>query len=304
MRFLVRRLAQSVAVLLILTVIAFGIVRLSGDPVLLLIPLDSTSAEIDAARVRLGFDQPLPVQYLRFLERAAQGDFGVSLRYRQSALGLVVERLPATLELAGGALLVSILVSFPLGIISATRRGSVYDYLSAVLALVGQIIPVFFLGLLAILLFAVQLHWLPTSGRGGLEKLILPATTLGIVMSARLTRLVRAGMIDVLAQDYVTTARGKGLRPRDVVLRHALRNALLPLVTVIGLEIAQLLGGAVVIETVYAWPGLGLLAVTAMLNRDYPIVLADVVFVGSLFILLNLIVDLAYRVIDPRIRYA
>lgn len=298
-----RRFWQGVLVLLLVTTFSFVIIRLSGDPVRLLIAPNATDVEVAAARRRLGFDQPLPVQYLRFLGRAVRGDFGNSLRYSQPGLPLVLERLPATLELAAFALAVALVVSLPLGVLAATRRGSVYDQISMVIALAGQSLPVFMVGIVAILLFAVRLRWLPTAGRGGMEHLILPGATLGLYSTGRLARLVRAGMLDVLAQDYVRTARSKGLGERTVLLRHGLRNTLLSVVTVLGIEVGSLMGGAVVVETVFAWPGLGLLAVQALSSRDYPVVLADVVVVGALIVTINVVVDILYGVLDPRIRY-
>lgn len=301
-RLIRTRLWQSAIVLLFVITISFGITRLSGDPVLLLVSPDATNTEIAAARHRLGFDQPLAVQYAKYLSRAVQGDFGDSLRYNQPALGLVLERLPATLELALVSLGISLSVALVLGVLAATRRGSLVDQLSMLVALVGQAVPVFLLGILAILLFAVRLRWLPTSGRGGLDNLVLPSVTLGLYSTARLTRLVRAGMLDILCQDYIRTARSKGLSERVVVIRHALRNTLMSVITVAGIELGSLLGGAVVVETVFAWPGMGLLAIQAINSRDYPIVMAEVAVVGALIIMVNLLVDLLYGVFDPRIR--
>lgn len=296
------RIWQSAIVLFFVVTISFAITRLSGDPVLLLVSPDASNAEIAAARQRLGFDQPLVVQYVKYLGQAVQGDFGESLRYSQPALPLVIERLPATLELALFALGVSMVISLTLGVLAAARRGSIVDQASMVIALAGQALPVFLLGILAILVFSVQLRWLPTSGRGGIEHLVLPGVTLGLYSTARLTRLVRAGMIETLGQDYIRTARSKGLSERIIVIRHALRNTLLSVITVVGIEFGSLLGGAVVVETIFAWPGMGLLAVQAINSRDFPIVLAEVAVIGSLIILINLVVDLLYGVLDPRIR--
>lgn len=301
-RLIKTRLWQSVIVLFFVVTISFGITRLSGDPVLLLVSPDATTEEIASARQRLGFDRPLVIQYAKYLSRAVQGDFGDSLRYNQPALGLVLERLPATLELALVSLGISVAVALVLGILAATRRGSLVDQLSMLVALAGQAAPVFLLGILAILVFSVRLRWFPTSGRGGIDNLVLPSFTLGLYSTARLTRLVRAGMIDTLSQDYIRTARGKGLSERVVVIQHAFRNTLLSVITVAGIELGSLLGGAVVVETVFAWPGMGLLAVQAINSRDYPIVMAEVAVVGALIILINLLVDLLYGVFDPRIR--
>lgn len=300
-RLVKTRIWQSAIVLFFVVTFSFAITRLSGDPVLLLVSPDASNEEIAAARQRLGFDQPLAVQYVKYLGRAIQGDFGESLRYSQPALPLVIERLPATMELALFALGVSLTISLTLGVLAAARRGSIVDQLSMAIALAGQALPVFLLGILAILVFSVQLRWLPTSGRGSIQHLILPGFTLGLYSTARLTRLVRAGMIETLGQDYIRTARSKGLSERIVVIRHALRNTLLPVITVVGIEFGSLLGGAVVVETVFAWPGMGLLAVQAINSRDFPIVLAEVAVIGSLIILINLVVDLLYGVLDPRI---
>ena len=231
------------------------------------------------------------------------GDLGRSLRYRQPALPLVLERLPATAELALAALFVSLLVAIPAGVISAVRRDTAYDNLTMLGALFGQSMPVFWLGIMLILIFSVRLELLPTSGRGGLDHLILPAVTLGLYSTARVTRLVRAGMLDVIGQDYIRTAQAKGLPDRRVIVKHALRNTLIPVVTIIGLELGTLLGGAVITETIFAWPGIGRLAVTAIFQRDYPLVQATVLVTALVFVLSNLLVDLLYGWLDPRIRY-
>lgn len=293
---------QSVIVLFFVVTIAFGIMRLSGDPALLLVSPDATTEEIAAARQRMGFDRPLVVQYAKYLQRAVLGDFGDSLRYNQPALRLVLERMPATLELAFVSLGISLSIALVLGVLAATRRGSLIDHLSMLIALAGQAVPAFLLGILAILVFSVRLRWFPTSGRGGLENLVLPSLTLGLYSAARLTRLVRAGMIETLNQDYIRTARSKGLGERVVVIQHAFRNTMLSVITMVGIELGSLLGGAVVIETVFAWPGIGLLAVQAINSRDFPIVMAEVAVVGAMIVLINLLVDLLYGVFDPRIR--
>jgi peptide/nickel transport system permease protein len=243
------------------------------------------------------------VQYATFLRQAVAGDFGRSLRYNQPALPLVLERLPATLQLTAAALIVSLLIAIPAGIAAALCRKTVFDSLTMLAALFGQSMPVFWLGIMLILLFSVRFHVFPTSGSGGFEHLVLPALTLGLYSTARVTRLMRAGMLDVIGQDYVRTAWAKGLPGRTVVLKHALRNTLIPVVTIVGLELGTLLGGAVITETIFAWPGIGRLAVTAIFQRDYPLVQAVVLVTALVFVACNLVVDLAYAWLDPRIRF-
>jgi peptide/nickel transport system permease protein len=302
-RFVLRRLGQVVLVVVGVSLVVFLVIRLTGDPAYLLLPPDASEA--DRARfVRdLGLDQPLYVQYAVFVRRALVGDLGRSLRYRQPALPLVLERLPATVELALAALFVSLVVAIPAGVVAGVRRDTPYDNLTMLGALFGQSMPVFWLGIMLILLFSVRLEWFPTSGRGGLQHLVLPALTLGLYSTARVTRLVRAGMLDVIGQDYIRTAWAKGLPERRVIFKHALRNTLIPVVTIIGLELGSLLGGAVITETIFAWPGVGRLAVTAIFQRDYPVVQAAVLVTALVFVFSNLLVDMVYGWLDPRIRY-
>ena len=302
-RFLLRRLGQAVLVVVGVSLVVFFVIRLSGDPIYLLLP--PTATEADRARLagELRLDRPLWVQYAVFAKRGLTGDLGRSLRYGQAALPLVLERLPATLELALAALIVSLVVSIPAGIVAAVRRHTAYDNLTMLGALFGQSMPVFWLGIMLILVFSVRLELFPTSGRGGLEHLVLPALTLGLYSTARVTRLVRAGMLDVMGQEYIRTAWAKGLPGRRVIGKHALRNTLVPVVTIVGLELGSLLGGAVITETIFAWPGVGRLAVTAIFQRDYPVVQAAVLVTALVFVACNLLVDLAYGWLDPRIRY-
>jgi peptide/nickel transport system permease protein len=281
----------------------FFVIRLGGDPTFLLLAADATESDRARFAHEQGFDRPIHVQYAAFVQRALQGDLGHSLRYRQPALPLVLERLPATMELAFAALVVSLIVAIPAGVISAVRRDTAYDNLTMLGALFGQSMPVFWLGIMLILVFSVWLELLPTSGRGGFAHLVLPALTLGLYSTARVTRLVRAGMLDVIGQDYIRTAWAKGLPGRRVIFKHALRNTLIPVITIIGLELGTLLGGAVITETVFAWPGMGRLAVTAIFQRDYPLVQATVLVTALVFVLSNLLVDLLYGWLDPRIRY-
>jgi ABC-type dipeptide/oligopeptide/nickel transport system permease component len=242
------------------------------------------------------------VQYGRFLAGAVRGDFGQSLRHQQPSMGLVLERLPATMELAAAGMGIALLVAIPFGIASARRRGSIVDYLGMGSSLLGLSMPNFWVGIVGILIFSVYLRWLPTGGRGSWEQLVLPAIALGSYLMALIARLTRSGMLEVLSQDYVRTARAKGLAERVVVWRHALSNTLIPLVTVVGLQIGELLSGTVVIETVFAWPGVGRLVVQAVFQRDYPLVQAAVFVLAMIFVIMNLLVDVAYRVLDPRIR--
>jgi ABC-type dipeptide/oligopeptide/nickel transport system permease component len=250
----------------------------------------------------MGFNDPFLVQYGRFLAGAVRGNFGDSVRHGEPAFDLVVERMPATFELAGAGLLVALCVAIPAGIVSAVRRNSTLDYVSTILALLGQSMPTFWLGIMLILVFSVQFHLLPSSGRGTLSHLILPALTLGLFTTARITRLTRSGMLEVLNQDYIRTARAKGVSARPIVWKHALKNAAIPIVTIIGIELGTLLGGSVITETIFAWPGVGRLSVQAIYNRDYPVVQAAVFLLASTFVLVNLIVDVVYTYLDPRIR--
>ncbi|MCL4514260.1 MAG: ABC transporter permease [Firmicutes bacterium] len=302
-RYLVKRLGHAVFVVLGVSTVVFFILRLSGDPVLLMLPVDATQADVIRLRHALGFDRPLYVQYVRFMASIFQGDAGESIRYGQPALRLVLERLPATLQLASAALIFALGVAFPIGILSATRRGSLIDNIGSVVALLGQATPVFWLGIMFILEFSVRLKWLPASGYGTIGHLVLPSITLGLYLAAVTTRMLRSSMLEVLGQDYVRTAKAKGLSNSAVVVKHTLKNALLPVITVIGLQFAALLGGSVVTETVFAWPGVGRLVIQAIYNRDYPLVQASVLVISAVFVIANLVVDLIYGYIDPRIRY-
>ena len=300
--FLVRRLLQSLVVLLGVSFVVFAILYLTGDPVLVLLPPDASPEDVRRFREIMGFNDPFFVQYGRFLKGALQGDFGVSVRHGEPAFGLVLERMPATFELAGSALLLALGLAIPAGIVSAVRRNSVLDYVSTVVALFGQSLPTFWLGIMLILVFSVQFNLLPSSGRGTLEHLVLPAVTLGLFTTARITRLTRSGMLEVLNQDYIRTARAKGVSDPPVVWKHALKNAAIPIVTIVGIELGTLLGGSVITETIFAWPGVGRLSVQAIANRDYPVVQAAVFLLATTFVVVNLIVDLIYTYLDPRIR--
>jgi peptide/nickel transport system permease protein len=300
--FVLARLAQSALVVLLSLTAVFGMVRLGGDPVLLFLPMDIQSKDVDEFRERLGFNDPLVVQYGRFMGGALRGDFGESLRYRQDALGLVLARLPATLLLAGSAIALTVLVAVPLGVLTAVRRDSPVDHLGTVVTVLGQATPGFWLGLMLIYVFAVQLRWLPTGGSGTLAHLVMPSVVLAAFFAARVARLTRSATLDVLNEEFIKTARAKGLGEGRVIGKHTLRNAAIPIVTLAGLEAGQLLGGAVIAETIFAWPGLGRLTVQALLNRDFPVVMAAVSFTSIVYTLMNLLVDLAYGWLDPRIR--
>lgn len=302
--FLVRRVIRAVVVLWVVSVVVFALLRLApGDPVTLLMGETASPGQIAAAKHELGFDRPIPVQYGIFIGHALRGDLGQSVLYRQPALEVVAQGLPYTLLLSGFAFLLSLAVAIPIGVMAAVRRETIWDYLGVGLALVGQATPPYWLGIVLILAFSVTLHLLPTSGSFGPQYIVLPALTLAMVLMPIVTRLVRSGMLEVLREDYVRTARAKGLSMRSAVMGHAFRNMLIPLVTVLGLQLSALLGGAVIIEQVFAWPGVGRLAVNAIFSRDYPVVQAVVLLVSVAFVTVNLVVDLLYAWLDPRIRY-
>ena len=299
--YVLRRLVQSALVLLGVSVIVFGLLHLTGDPTRLLLPLEAREEDVRQLRALLGLDDPLWVQYVRFLSRAVRGDFGVSFKHQVPALTLIRQTLPATLELTGAGLALALVVAVPAGIVAALRRNSFIDAVCSIGVLLGQAMPVYWLGLLLILVFAVRLGWLPAAGRDGPASLVLPAVALGAFSMARIARMARSGMLEVLAQDYVRTARAAGVRAFVVTYKYALKNAAIPLVTIVGLEFGVLLGGAVITETIFAWPGVGRLAVDAIFSRDYPLVQAIVAMLATLFVLINLVMDLVYTYLDPRI---
>jgi peptide/nickel transport system permease protein len=300
--YVAARLATAALVILGVSLVSFLLTFLTGDPAEIMLPPGATAAQIEKFRAEWGFADPLPVQYWRFLTRAVHGDFGISLRHGQSSLPLIVARLPATLQLTVTAMLLAIVLAVPLGVLAATHRGGPIDLAAMSVALVGQSVPNFWLAIMMILLFAVSWGLLPTSGRGGVAHVVMPAAAIAINLMALLTRMVRSTMIEMLSEDYVRTARAKGLRELFVTSRHALPNALIPLVTVVGLQFGYILGGAVVIETIFTWPGVGLFTIQAILNRDYPVVQAAVFILATAVVLINLAVDLLYVWLDPRIR--
>jgi peptide/nickel transport system permease protein len=313
-RYLFRRFWQSLFVLFGISLIVFILLHLSGDPAVLMMPPDATKEDIDNFRKLMGFNDPLFVtwppwriitdtQYGRFVGGVVRGDFGNSFRHQQPALGLVLERMPATIRLTLAAMGIAVCVAIPVGILSAVRRNTALDHLGMLMALLGQSMPVYWLGIMFILLFAVRLNLLPAFGAGSWKHLVLPAITLGAFSMARIARLTRSGMLEVLGQEYIRTARAKGVRDLAVILKHALKNAAIPVITVIGLDLGTLLGGAVITETIFAWPGVGRLAIQAIANRDYPVVQAAVFVLATIFVLINFLVDVLYSYVDPRVAY-
>ncbi len=300
--YLGRRLVMSLVVLFGLSLLVFTMVNLSGDPVRLLLPPDATNAQVDELRRTLGLDAPLVERYWRFLGQFVRFDFGDSLQFRQDALGLVLERLPATLSLAGLAILLAVVVGVPLGVLAAVRRDGASDAVITGVAVTGQSLPVFWVAVMGILLFAVQLKWLPAAGAATWRHYVLPTGTLALFLLGGIVRMTRISMLEVLGAAYVRTASAKGLRRGRVVWRHALRNAAIPVVTVIGLQLRFVLGGSVITETVFAWPGLGRLLVRSVYARDYPVVEAGVLVVAVFLILVNTLVDITFTLLNPRVR--
>jgi ABC-type dipeptide/oligopeptide/nickel transport system permease component len=302
--YLVRRVAQSLVTLVGMSVLVFVILRvLPGDPAKMLLPEGAPQSAVDELNRHLGLKKPLHVQYGIFLRSVFQGDFGQSFQYRSPALLVVRERLPATLQLTLCAMMLTVVSGVAIGIVAAVRRGTRYDYAGTLLAVLGQSLPNFWLGIMLVLLFGVTLRWLPTSGFQNWTYLVLPSITLAAYPTALVARLTRSSMLEILSRDYIRTGRAKGLAERAVILRHALRNATIPVLTVIGLQIGTLLGGAVITESVFAWPGMGKLVVDAIYFRDFPVVQTVLILSATIFVLINLLVDALYTIVDPRIRY-
>lgn len=314
-RFAASRILQAIPTMFIVTMLVFGLIRMApGDPAAMRMGREAAKPEnlpkLEALREEMGLTKPIPIQYLYWIQDLAQGNFGDSLKNKRPTFDLFMQKLPATLELVVGSTLFALLIAFPLGIIAAIRRGSLIDRAAMGFVSAGLAVPSFWLGLTLILIFSVRLGWLPASGYvplredpvENLRRLILPAVTLGTYLAATLMRFVRSDMIQVLGADYIRTARAKGLREKSVILRHAMRNALIPVLTVAGLEIGALLGGAVIIEQVFGWSGVGWLTVQAIFDRDYPLVQTSVLFVTVGLILINLLTDLAYGLLNPRMR--
>lgn len=303
-RYITVRLLQSVLTILVVSVIVFSLARVTGNPLDVLLPLEATPEDYERVAKHWGLDKPLYVQYFVFLGKALRGDFGMSWKWQgHSAMGLVVERLPATLELAGLALFISVVIAVPVGVLAAVTKDKPFDYAGKIVALLGQSLPSFWLGIVLMWIFAVTLGWLPTSGRGTISHMILPAVCLGWFQVAAMMRLVRSAMLDVLDSEFVKLARVKGLAEWKVVWKHCLRNAAIAPITYFAITAGVLLTGSVVIESVFAWPGTGLLAVDAVRARDFQVVQAIVIVFASVFIFTNLVVDILYAYLDPRIRF-
>jgi peptide/nickel transport system permease protein len=302
-RYLLSRLFQSVLVLFGVFVLVFFMVRVTGDPATLMMSREASPQDIEAFRHKMGFDRPLIVQFLDFLGGAVVGDFGNSLHYGTPALPLILERLPATVELATAALLLAVCVAVPLGLIGGSRPGSLWDTIGRAVGLFGQSVPNFWLALVLIIFFAVRLRWFPSFGRDEPKSVVLPAVALGVFTLGQLVRLTRSAVLEIRGEDYIRTARSKGLAPRVIYIKHVLRNAGIALVSVIGVQFGYMLGGSIYIETIFSWPGLGRLAADSIGVRDFPMVQAIAVFTSLVVVALNLLTDVAYALIDPRIRY-
>ena len=301
--YLIRRILFSVFVLWGAVTIVFLVLRLvPSDPARLILGSDATEDEIVALRAEMGLDRPLLVQYARYLAGVVRFDFGDSYRYHKGAMGLVLDRFPTTLQLAVVAMVIAVVIGVSLGIVAALRVNRPADRLVSVFALLSQSMPSFWIGIVLILVFARQLHVLPSGGHGGIDKLILPAVTLALPFLALLIRMTRSGLLDVVHENYIQTARAKGLPERVVIFPHAIRNALIPIVTVVGIEFGQLLGTGVIVETVFAWPGVGRLLTDSIFARDYSVVQAAILLIATGFVLINLVVDVLYGYLDPRVR--
>jgi ABC-type dipeptide/oligopeptide/nickel transport system permease component len=304
-RRLLRRLLWALPALWLIFTMVFLLIHIvPGDPVVQMLGEGASAQDILQLRHSLGLDLPLDVQYVHYLDGVVHGDLGTSLRYREPVLKIVLDRYPATLELAFVALLVCIALAVPAGVIAAARQGRAADHAIGVVSLLGLSVPNFALGPLLILLFSIEIGWLPVSGRGGWEHLVLPAVTLGAALAAILTRMVRTAMLEELFSDYVRTARAKGLSERRVLLRHALPNALFPVVTIIGLQFGTLLAGTIVTEMIFSWPGIGRLAVSAIEARDYPLLQGCILVIAVSYVLVNLLTDVVYALVDPRVRFS
>lgn len=301
--YILKRLLLGLVTLIGLSVIVFGVTRASGDPIPLLLGSQATVEQIEAERERLGLDEPLPVQYWKFVQEAVSGDLGDSLFYREPASEIVMDRFPATLKL----ILISMVFAVPLGILigvlCAIKRNKTFDILGRTLALLGQALPIFWVAILLVLLFSVKWEIFPAAGMSGPKSYVLPCVTIGLFIVAAFTRLTRSAMLDVLGSDYIAFGRARGLSEKSLVLKHALKNAAIPILTFVGLLLARLLAGAVAVEAVFGWPGIGLLAYESVISGDYPIIQTIVLFIGAVVIGINLVIDLLYGQLDPRIRY-
>ncbi len=302
-RYVVFRLLQGIVALIVASIVVFGLARLSGNPINMMLPETATEEDHAAMARYLGLDKPLPVQYWLFISKAAKGDLGRSIRYRRPVIEFIKERAPATIKLAFAAALASFIISLPFGVVAAIKRDKWQDLIAKVIAILGQSMPGFWLGIMLIQVFAVLLGWLPAGGYRGFRYWILPAVTMGYHSTAGLLRLTRSAMLDVLSTDYVRLAKIKGVPDRLVIWKHALRNALIPVVTFSGLIYVHLLLGSVVTETIFAWPGIGRLAYEAVIYRDFPMIQGLILLFVGIYIIFNLIIDLSYVYLDPRVKY-
>jgi len=302
--YVIKRVIQAFFLIKLVMVIVFLLLHMTGDPVLVMLDTDATSEDIAEMRKVMGFDQPLWVQYIRFFKSALKGDFGESIEHGEPAMALVLERFPATLEMALGAFMFAVVIGIPFGCLAAFKEGSLYDKICIGITVLIQAVPDFWLAIMSIMFFSVFLGVLPSFGRGGWQHFIMPAFAASTYHMARLARLMRSQMLEVMRQDYIRTARAKGLNEKVILMVHALKNSAIPIVTVLGLDLGILLGGTVIIEVVFAWPGVGRLVIEAISNRDFPIVQSAVFLMASGFVLINLMVDLLYAYLDPRISYA
>jgi len=302
-RYFLVKIGQSILLLFGVFLVVFMIVRITGDPASLMLSREATPEQVEAFREKMGFNRPLLVQFFDFASKAVVGDFGNSLHFRTPALPLVLERLPATVQLAAAGLLMAVVVGIPLGLVGGFNPGGAVDSLGRSLALLGQSIPNFWLALILILFFAVRLGWFPSFGRDELKSVVLPAFVLGLPTMGQLVRLTRSAVLEIRGEDFIRTAHSKGLEPRTIYVRHVLRNVAIPLVSVVGIQFGYMLGGSIIIETVFAWPGMGQLLQQAIGWRDYPLIQAVAVFTSFVVLGLNLLTDVAYSLIDPRIRY-
>lgn len=300
--FLVQRLLLGLLVLLGVSITVFGLTYIGGDPAAAMLPLNTSPEDIEIFRHKAGLDQPLPVQYFNFISKAVRGDFGDSFRYRQGALGIVLERVPATLTLASVGMVFALLIALPIGIISGLKRGTFVEGFSRSIVLMGQSVPGFWLAIVLILVFAVRLRWLPVSGAASWQSLILPGLVIASFPAATIARLLRSSLINVMHQEYIRTAQAKGLAPAPVLVRHALKNAAIPVVTVIAFQFGTLLGGAVIAEVVFAYPGIGRLMIQSISARDVPVIQAFVAVTATVVVTFNIALDMIYSWLDPRIR--
>lgn len=301
--YILYRLFQALIVIWGISLITFSLLHLFRDPTLILLPPEATKEDVALLRKEMGLDKPIYIRYFKFLGGMVQGDFGKSFVAQKPALGLVLERMPMTLWLAASGLLLAVIISIPLGVLAAVRRNQIQDHSASVLAVLGQAMPLFWLDIMLIIIFAVKLRLLPASGAGSFKHIILPATGIAVSLLPILMRLTRSRMIEILSQDYIRTARAKGLGERAVLFRHALRNALIPVITILGFQFGMLLGGAVITETIFAWPGVASLVVESIFNSDFPVVQAAVAVFALLIVLANLFTDIVIAWLDPKVRF-